>query len=285
MAFVSATPLNRIRGSGSVTRELKSQGTWSNTCSLTMALNVLVSGSTGRTGRLVCNFLAKDDRFNVSGFARDEKKAKEILGEGTQVFTGDVLDTDSLRTALNGKDALVVLTSAQPMMVPQPEGNPPKFSYEVKPEQVDWEGGKNQVDLAKELGVKHVVFVGSMGSTNEDHPLNKMGDNGNILVFKRKAEQYLIDSGVTYTVVNPGGLIDEPHSQRQIVFGKADKLFGTQDKSKWAIPRGDVARVVVAALGCDAARNKALDCMSMLPGEAPATTDFEPLFQSATPGL
>jgi hypothetical protein len=34
---------------------------------------------------------------------------------------------------------------------------------------------------AKAAGVKHIVLVGSMGGTNPNHPLNRLG-NGNILV-------------------------------------------------------------------------------------------------------
>lgn len=62
--------------------------------------------------------------------------------------------------------------------------------------QIDWEGQKNQIDAAAAAGskVKHIVVVGSMGSEDPDHMLNKLG-NGNILVWKRKAEQYAIDSG------------------------------------------------------------------------------------------
>ncbi|MFS8024028.1 hypothetical protein Hanom_Chr16g01458441 [Helianthus anomalus] len=50
---------------------------------------------------------------------------------------------------------------------------------------MDWEGC---VNFTKAAGVKHIVLVGSMGGTNINHPLNSLG-NGNILVWKRKAEQ------------------------------------------------------------------------------------------------
>jgi uncharacterized protein YbjT (DUF2867 family) len=30
-----------------------------------------------------------------------------------------------------------------------------------------------------------------------------------ILLWKRRAERYLIDSGLNYTIIHPGGLIDE----------------------------------------------------------------------------
>lgn len=72
-----------------------------------------------------------------------------------------------------------------------------------------------------------------MGGTDKNNFLNTIG-NGNILVsntcgavalpcslthvpvahcasqlWKRKAEKYLINSGLNYTIVHPGGLIDE----------------------------------------------------------------------------
>ena len=75
--------------------------------------------------------------------------------------------------------------------------------------QIDWLGQKAQLDAAKEAGVKKVVLISSMGGTDENNPLNKLG-NGNILIWKRKAEEYLIDSkAFTYTIIHPGGLIDD----------------------------------------------------------------------------
>jgi uncharacterized protein YbjT (DUF2867 family) len=74
--------------------------------------------------------------------------------------------------------------------------------------QVDWQGQRRQIDAAKAAGVKRVVLIGSMGGTQKDNFLNTMG-GGNILFWKRKAEEYLVDSGLTYTIIHPGGLTDE----------------------------------------------------------------------------
>ena len=75
--------------------------------------------------------------------------------------------------------------------------------------QIDWLGQKAQIDAAKEAGVKKVVLISSMGGTDESNPLNKLG-NGNILIWKRKAEEYLIDSkAFSYTIIHPGGLTDD----------------------------------------------------------------------------
>lgn len=58
------------------------------------------------------------------------------------------------------------------------------------------------------MGLKKVVLIGSMGGTDRNNFLNTIG-GGNILVWKRRAEKYLIDSGLDYTILHPGGLIDE----------------------------------------------------------------------------
>jgi len=126
-----------------------------------------------------------------------------------------------------------------------------------------------------------------MGGTNEQHPLNKMG-NGNILIWKRKAEQYLIDSGIDYTIIRAGGLLDAPGGQRELLVGKDDQLLqNPPDGIPTSIPRADVAEIVVQALMEPVARNKAFDVISK-PEDAPGATvteDFEALFQRTTPGL
>lgn len=68
--------------------------------------------------------------------------------------------------------------------------------------QIDWIGQKKQIDIAKESGVDHIVLISSMGVTQKDHPLNRLG---NILVWKKRSEDYLIASGIPYTIIHPGG--------------------------------------------------------------------------------
>lgn len=91
------------------------------------------------------------------------------------------------------------------------EGKPPEFDYPEGqyPEQVDWIGQKAQIDAAKAAKANQVVIVSSMGGTDRNNRLNAIG-NGNILVHKRRAEEYLIASDFSsYTILHPGGLIDE----------------------------------------------------------------------------
>ncbi|MFQ4140151.1 SDR family oxidoreductase [Nodosilinea sp. PGN35] len=258
---------------------------------MTTPLSVLVTGATGRTGAIALQKLRqRPEQFLAKGFARSEAKVQELFGTTDGFYFGDVGDRDRLTAALAGCQALVILTSAVPQMKAPPEpGQRPEFTYPAggTPEQVDYHGQINQIEAAKAAGVSHVVLVGSMGGTNEQHPLNRMA-NGNILIWKRRAEAYLIDSGLDYTIIRAGGLQDQPGGKRELLVGKDDALLANPPEGiATAIPRADVAEVVVQALLQPAARNKAFDAIAKPEGTPGAlvTTDFAALFAQTTPGL
>lgn len=252
-----------------------------------MVKKVLVTGATGRTGSLVFKKLRERSEFEVCGLARSEMKAKECLGDLTEITIGSILERSVIEYAIANCNALVILTSASPVMKgPPAEGQRPEFDYPPGqfPEDVDYHGQLNQIGAAKAAGVEHIVLVGSMGGTNEQHPLNKMG-NGNILIWKRKAEQYLIDSEIDYTIIRAGGLIDEPGGCRELLVGKDDAFLANPPGGiSTVVPRADVAEVVVQALLDASARNKAFDLIAMPESDTP-TTDFSRLFNQATSGL
>lgn len=258
---------------------------------MTVPLQVLVTGATGRTGSLVVQKLQqRPNQFICRGFARSREKVEQVFGTTEGFYFGDIRDSSALTSALEGCQALVILTSAVPQMkgIPQP-GQRPEFTFptDEMPEVIDYQGQVNQIEAAKAAGVKHIVLVGSMGGTNENHPLNRIG-NGNILIWKRKAEQELIDSGIDYTIIRAGGLLDEPGGKRELLVGKDDTLLMNPPGGiPTSIPRADVAQFVVQALLEPNVRNKAFDTISK-PENAPdavVTTDFAAVFEQTTPGL
>lgn len=86
-----------------------------------------------------------------------------------------------------------------------------KFKRNQYPEMVDFKGQVVQIDLAKKLGMNHVVIVSSMGGTDPDNFLNKVGKkqdgsgNGDILLWKRKAERYLVEVRLGYYCIRDIG--------------------------------------------------------------------------------
>lgn len=240
---------------------------------------VLVTGAGGRTGQIVYKKLKESpEKYNARGLARSEE-SKQKIGGADDVFVGDIRNIDSILPAIEGIDALIILTSAVPKMKPDfdpAKGGRPEFYFEdgAFPEQVDWIGQKNQIDAAKAAGVKQIVLVGSMGGTNPNHPLNNLG-NGNILVWKRKAEQYLADSGIPYTIIRAGGLQDKDGGIRELLVGKDDELLETDTRT---IARADVAEVCIKALQYDEAKFKGFDLASKPEGSGTPTKDFKALF-------
>ncbi|XP_042051999.1 uncharacterized protein At2g37660, chloroplastic-like [Salvia splendens] len=246
-------------------------------------LTVLVTGAGGRTGQIAYKKLKeRSDQYITRGLVRTPESKEKIGGED-DVYVGDVRDSESIVSAIQGIDALIILTSAVPKMKPgfdPAKGGRPEFYFEdgAFPEQVDWIGQKNQVDAAKAAGVKHIVLVGSMGGTNPNHPLNSLG-NGNILIWKRKAEQYLADSGIPYTIIRAGGLQDKEGGLRELLVGKDDELLSTDTKT---IPRADVAEVCLQSLNFEEAKFKAFDLASKPEGSGTPATDFKALFTQIT---
>ncbi|MEL6911044.1 MAG: SDR family oxidoreductase [Cyanobacteria bacterium J06598_4] len=248
---------------------------------------VLVTGATGKTGSIVYQKLKQDSQFAVKGLARSPDKAQAMYGSTEDLYFGDITDKESIQEAFEGCEKLVILTSASPQMVAPPKsGERPQFAYPTQetPELVDFLGQKNQIDLAIAAGIQHIVLVGSMGGTNENHPLNLMG-NGKILIWKRQAEQYLVNSGIGYTIIRAGGLLDQPGGVRKLLVGDNDEfLLNPPEGVKTSIPRTDVAETVVQALQESAAINKAFDLISYLEedSQGSVTKDFGALFAQTT---
>ncbi|QCE11741.1 hypothetical protein DEO72_LG10g2977 [Vigna unguiculata] len=183
-----------------------------------------------------------------------------VVGDAAECFSVGkyggcmmILSVCSLNVTLQnaslwGIDALIILTSAMPRIKPgfdPTKQKRPKYYFEegAFPEQVDWIGQKNQIDSAKAAGVKQIVLVGSMGGTDVNHPVNKMC-KGNILSWKRKAEQYLADSGIPYTIIRCGAFENEEGGLRELITGKDDEMLKIETKT---IPRADVAEACIQA--------------------------------------
>jgi len=213
-----------------------------------------------------------------------------------------IIKVDSLQSSFSGAEKLVLCTSAVPKI---------KFFSIVKvlffkifgkllsffgiktqarpefyflkngdPYNVDWLGAKNQIDAAVKAGIKHFIFVSSMGGTQPENFLNTIGKipgddkSGNILLWKRKAEEYLIKSGLQYTIVHPGGLTDKEGGKQEVVIGVDDELLKEKTRQ---IPRDDVATLCIEAMKQSKAINRSIDVISR---EGTPTKDWSSFFSS-----
>lgn len=254
---------------------------------------VAVTGAGGQTGQHAFRkLLSMPDKFSPLGIVRTEDSRLALLETGVPpeaVKVVDVTDASAFKDAIDGCEALLIGTSAKPApsgKVDEETGRPIFAFPNGQPEQVDWLGQKAQIDAAKACGPDtHVIICSSMGGTDPANMLNALGretlpdgstKGGNILLWKRKAEKYLIDSGLPYTIIHPGGLLNEKGGCREIVIGVDDeRTIGER-----VIPREDVAEVMVQALCIPEYRGRSFDIRSRLEGEGDVTTDFKKLIAS-----
>ncbi|MFW9262122.1 epimerase [Nostoc sp. KVJ20] len=202
-------------------------------------MKAFVAGATGETGRrIVQELIARN--IPVRALVRDIEKARGILSPEAELVVGDVLQPESLAAALGDSTVLLVATGAKPSFDP------------TGPYKVDFEGTKNLVDAAKTKGIEHFVLVSSLCISQLFHPLNLFWL---ILLWKKQAEEYIQKSGLTYTIVRPGGLKNEDNLD-PIVMQSADTLF------EGSIPRQKVAQVAVEALFEADARNKIVEIVA-----------------------
>ncbi len=202
-------------------------------------MKALVAGATGETGRRIVQELV-NRQIPVRALVRDSDRGKSILPPEAELMVGDVLDVDSLTKAMSGCTVLLCATGARPSL--DPSG----------PYQVDYEGTKNLVNVAKGQGIDQFVLVSSLCVSRFFHPLNLFWL---VLYWKKQAETYLENSGLKYTIVRPGGLKNDDNSN-SILVSSADTLF------EGSIPRTKVAQVCVDSLFKDDYQQRILEIIT-----------------------
>ena len=215
-------------------------------------MKAFVAGATGETGRRIVQQLV-DRGIPVRALVRDRQTAQAILPTDVELVTGDLMDAESLKMAIADSTVLFSATGARPSFDP------------TGPYKVDYEGTKNLVDAAKATGIEQFVMVSSVCASQFFHPLNLFWL---ILVWKKRGEEYLQNSGLTYTIVRPGGLKNEDNLDA-IVMAPQDTL------SEGSIPRTKVAQVCVEAVFQPSARNKIVEIIAQPDA---AERSFEALF-------
>jgi len=243
-------------------------------------MRVAVTGAGGQTGGYVFRkMLARPEIFSPVGITRTVPSREVLLAltgcAPSQVVAIDVANGHRiiarLAAAFAGCAALVICTTAK--VKPTGKTKPLLGFPDGQPYRVDWLGQRNQIDAAREAGVEHVVVCGSMGGTNPNHIVNNFGrspdglSGGGILLWKRRAEKYLIDSGLTYTIVHCGPLLNEPGGRRRLSVGVDDSLLPNQSHEAGSVPREDVAEVLVQSLLHEDYRNRSFDLVAEEPAE------------------
>ncbi len=160
-------------------------------------MKIIIFGSTGGTGRQVVT-QALEQGHDVTAFARSPEKIN-LKHKKLQVVQGDVLDLDSVKREIQGKDAVICTI-----------GHPSPMNKSM----IRANGTKNIICAMNETGVRKIICQSSLG----------VGDSRNILPFFYKyilllllhraltdhnvQEEYIKESQLDWVIARPGSLTD-----------------------------------------------------------------------------
>ncbi|KAH7142169.1 hypothetical protein EDB81DRAFT_723438 [Dactylonectria macrodidyma] len=149
---------------------------------------ILVVGATGQQGGAVTNALLASGHNNlkIRALTRNPSSAasKALADRNVELARGDLLDGDSLLTALTGCGAAYLVTDFRG------EGD---VAGEIKQ-------GKLFTDKAKEANVKHLVFSSVAGAD--------IAQAVEYFYSKFQIEEYIKASGLSWTFLRPSGLME-----------------------------------------------------------------------------
>lgn len=146
---------------------------------------VFIAGGTGRLGTVVVELLTKRE-LAIRVLTR-ERDRSEHLPSSVEIVVGNVRDRSTVDATVNG--AKTVISSIQGL-------DDPKSS----PDATDRIGNQNLIDASKQAGVEHFILVSGRPATR-NHPMS-------MARAKYAAEQYLKQSGLSWTIIRPGAYME-----------------------------------------------------------------------------
>jgi uncharacterized protein YbjT (DUF2867 family) len=150
----------------------------------------------------------------------------------------DIEALDDISSCCEGADAVVFAAGAGP------------GSGAERKRTVDYGGAVKLIEAAKTNGIERYVIVSAISVDRPDEWSEQMRP---YYEAKRDADARVLESGLSYTIVRPGGLTDNA--------GTGLVRLGT-DLERGEVPREDVAAVLLAVLETPSTVGKTFELVS-----------------------
>ncbi|MHA7057241.1 SDR family oxidoreductase [Aquimarina sp. M1] len=204
---------------------------------------ILVVGATGTTGNKVISELKNHKNFEPIAMVRKKDQQASFEQQGVATVLADL--TEDVTHTTKGVDKVIFAAGSKGKAL----------------DAVDRKGAMKIIDAAKKHKVNKFVMLSSIGADapQESNQLQEY------LQAKKDADAYLGNSGLDFTIVRPGTLNDDMPT------GKI-RLAPSLDSKEGAIPRGDVAKVLVHSLKDAVAKREVFEILN---GEQPIAEALE----------
>lgn len=210
-----------------------------------MTDTIFLAGASRGVGREIAKSLTKQ-QIKVRAMVRSQSTRDELEALGIEVVIGDALNLAEVEQAMGGETIPTGIAAVISTIGGKPTDG----------ERADFKGNRNLIDAAVKAGAKKFLLVTSIGSGDSSPalPLQALETLSSVLAEKEQAENHLIASGLTYTIIRPGGLKSDPPATGQGILTENPLVAGV-------IHRADVAALVCQCLLSDRANGKILSAV------------------------
>ncbi len=202
-------------------------------------MNVFVVGANGQIGRHLVRLLAESDQHTPIAMVRQQDQASAWKESGVESRVVDLHDpVNVIADAANGCDAIVFTagsgghTGAEQTLL------------------IDLDGAVKTMEAAQSSGIDRFLLVSAIQAHVRDNWHEAIRP---YFAAKHYADKMLEHTNLTYTILRPGGLTNDPGTGTIQV---ADNL------PRATIPREDVALTLFAALTEERTYRRAFDLVS-----------------------
>jgi uncharacterized protein YbjT (DUF2867 family) len=199
-------------------------------------MNVVIVGGHGKIALRLEKLLAERGD-TARGVIRNPDQASDLEAIGATPIVLDI-ENKEIGDAVAGAGAVIFAAGAGP-------GSGP-----ARKQTVDFAGATKLIDAARANGISRYLIVSAMGTNRPERWSEQMRP---YYEAKAAADKAVLESGLDYTIVRPGGLTDDPGTGKVEVAERLDR--------SGSVSRDDVALVLAECLAAENTIGKDFDLL------------------------
>ncbi|CAM3790362.1 SDR family oxidoreductase [Mesobacillus thioparans] len=202
-------------------------------------MKVLVVGANGQIGKQLVELLLESSEHDVKAMLRKPEQAKDFEEKGAETVIASLEGSvEEIASAAKGCDAVVFAAGSG------------GHTGQDKTLLVDLDGAVKTVEAAEQAGIDRFIMVSALQAHNRENWSDAIKP---YYVAKHYADQALLQSSLNYTIIRPGGLLNEAGT---------GKVKVAENLDRGSIPRNDVARTILSSLNEEKTFRKSFDVVS-----------------------
>ncbi|WP_435002750.1 SDR family oxidoreductase [Bacillus atrophaeus] len=206
-------------------------------------MKVFLIGANGQIGQRLVGQFQQNGAHTVRAMVRKPEQKEALQASGTEAVIANLEGSpEEIAAAAKGCDAIVFTA-----------GSGGSTGHD-KTLLIDLDGAAKAIEAAEIAGIKRFIMISALQAHNRENWNESLKP---YYAAKHYADKILEASGLTYTIIRPGGLLNETGT---------GLVSAAADVERGSISRDDVAAAVIASLDESNTENQAFDLTA---GETP----------------